>query len=164
MENGERSPECVGGIGTELAQLAHRGIHALKKMIKGCRQPAEFVVGGSDWQGAPESFAVRYAIGHEGGMFRESGNRRKASAHVESGNQRSDQEAYGEKEQSDTTEVVQHAIGAKRGNRYSQNKGIGSLLKGYQRDAYGLAGTKRHNTEGWRRGGNADPFQVHGSF
>src|SRR5258708_7995207 len=82
MENGEGSAELVRGIGHELPQLAHRGVHALQQMIKGFRQTAELVVRRGDRQGAPESLAVRYATSHKGSMFRERGNRREAPSYV----------------------------------------------------------------------------------
>src|SRR5713226_1164995 len=162
MEDGEGSAKLVGGIGDELPQLANRGVHALEKVIKGFRQPAQFIVRRGDRQRAPESLAVRHAIGHQGSMLRERGDGREAPAYVKRRNQRSSQEAQQEKEQSDASEAVEHAIGAKGRNGDGQYDGFGSLLKRYQDDAHGLPGTKRRKTECWLRDGSAKPFQGDG--
>src|SRR5712692_1799165 len=147
MEDGEGSAKLVGGIGDELPQLANRGIHALEKVIKGFRQPAQFIVRRGDRQGAPESLAVRHAIGHQGSMLRERGDGREASAYVERRNQRGGEEAHEKKEQSDAPETVENAIGAKGRNGDGQDEGFGSLLKRYQGDAHGFPGAKRRKTE-----------------
>src|ERR1700736_4262421 len=133
-------------------------------MIKGYRQPAELVVRRGDRQRAPESLAVRDALGHQGSMFRERGDGREAPAYVQGRNQRGDEQAHEEKEESDSSKAVEHSIGPKRGNGDSQNEELGSLLKRYQRYAHGLAGGEHRKTECCLRDGSADPLQVYGSF
>src|SRR5713226_2893850 len=88
MEDGEGSAKLVGGIGDELPQLANRGIHALEKVIKGFCQPAQFIVRRGDGQGTPESFAVGYAISHQGSMLREGGDGREAPPYVKRSEER----------------------------------------------------------------------------
>ena len=98
-------------------------------------------------------------------MFGERGDRREALAHVEGGNERGGQEAHQEKEQSDPSEAVEHSMGPERGNGDGQDKRFGSLRERYQRDAHGLAGTKRSKTKSWLRNGSGDDaFQVDRSF
>src|SRR5882724_1424647 len=98
MENGDRGAELVRGIGHELPQLTYCGVDALEKVIKRFCKAAELVVRRGDRERAPESLAVRYAIGHEGSVLRKRGDGCQASTHVQGRNQRGSHEANQEKE------------------------------------------------------------------
>src|ERR1700686_3584580 len=100
-------------------------------MIKGLRQPTQFVVGRGNRQRAPESLAIRYAIRHQCSMLCERSDRREAPAYVESGNESGKQQTYREEEKSYPSEAVEHSVCTERGNCDGQDQWPGSLQEGY---------------------------------
>src|SRR3984893_10455552 len=100
-------------------------------MIKGLRQPTQFVVGRGNRQRAPESLAIRYAIRHQCSMLCERSDRREAPAYVKRRNESGEQQTYREEKKSYASEAVEHPVCTERGNCNGQHQWPASLLERY---------------------------------
>src|SRR4030088_2089900 len=110
-------------------------------------------MGRGNRQRAPKSLVVGHAVGHQRRMLGERGDGRKAPTHIQRGNERGGQEAHQEKEQSDPSEAIDHAIGSKGRDSDGQEERFGALPKRNQSNAHGLTSTERRKAEGWTRNG-----------
>src|SRR5258708_14638707 len=93
-QQGERSPEFMGGIRNELAQLAKHSIHSVKEQIECTGQLAYFIVGIRDWKRSKRLglHGIGHAFGENGCAASEVGDGTQRVAHIPGGDYRSEQQ------------------------------------------------------------------------